>query len=245
MTNAGVLQTTQKATISSWGRAWYNEQAKTNIFSYAEMAKKHQITYDSEIEDAFKVYLPNKIVKFTKTDQGLYIYKPRIKKNKKTSNQFMNKIQEIKNIEIKRALEEPPGFKFEKFNHQDKYIQFAGVSEIIPIVVEEIKNQEIKMELQEKNEMKIENQDIKIDQQEIENNIKIEENQETKKIENKILPKLKAKYIKNKIKIKNKKIQDNSCLTNEARIKNKFKFVNYFKKKGKIFMVNQQECVGK
>ena len=84
--------------------------------------------------------------KLTKTDQGLYIYKPRIKKNKKTSHQFMNKIQD-KNIKIKRALEEPPGFKFEKFTHQDKYIQFAGVSEFIPIVEEEIKNQEIKMEL--------------------------------------------------------------------------------------------------
>ena len=114
------------------------------------------------------------------------------------------------------------------------------------------------MELQEKNEdkqeMKIETQDIKINQQEIEaldkkatiqeDNIKIEENQEPTKIEIKILPKLKEKYIKNKIKIKNKIIQDKSCSTDEARIKNKFKFINYFKKKGKIFMVNQQECVG-
>ena len=103
--------------------------------------------------------------------------------------------------------------------------------------------------------MKTENQDIKIDQQEIEEldkeatiqekNNKIEENQETTKIEIKILPKLKETNIKNKIKIKDKKIQDKSCLTDEARIKNKFKFINYFKKKGKIFMVNQQECVGK
>ena len=109
VTNAGILRTTQMATIPGWGRAWYNEQAKTNIFSYAEMAKKHWITYDLEIEDAFKVHLPNKIVKFTKTDQGLYIYKPRIKKNKKTSRQFMNKSQD-KNIKIKRAPEKPPGF---------------------------------------------------------------------------------------------------------------------------------------
>ena len=74
---------------------------------------------------------------------------------------------------------------------------------------------------------------------------KIEEKEETTKIEIKILPKWKEKYIKNKIKIRNKKIQDKSCLTNEARNKDKFKFINYFKKKGKIFMVNQQECVGK
>jgi hypothetical protein len=202
------------------------------------MAKKHRITYDSEIEDAFKVYLPNKIVKFTKTDQGLYIYKPRIKKNKKTSHQFMNKIQE-KNIEIKRAPEEPPGFKFEKFNHQDKYIEFAGVSEIIPIVVEEIKNQDISIDQQEIEES---NKQATIHE---ENNIKIEENQEATKIKIKILPELKEKYIKNKIKIKNKKNQDKSCSTDEARIKYKFKLINYFKKKGKIFMVKQQECVGK
>ena len=77
--------------------------------------------------------------------------------------------------------------------------------------------------------------------------INIEENQEATKIEIKILPKLKEKYIKNKIKIKikNKKTQDKSCLTDEARNKYKFKFINYFKKKGKTFMVNQQECVGK
>ena len=139
----------------------------------------------------------------------------------------MNKIQE-KNIEIKRAPEEPPGFKFEKFNHQDKYIEFAGVSESIPIVVEEIKNQ-----------------DIKIDQQENEESDKEATNQETTTIEIKILPELKEKYIKNKIKIKNKKNQDKSCSTDEARIKHKFKLINYFKKKGKIFMVKQQECVGK
>ena len=114
------------------------------------------------------------------------------------------------------------------------------------------------MELQKKNEdkqeMKIKNQDIKIDQQEIEEldkeatiqekENKTEENQQPTKIDIKILPKLKEKYVKNKIKIKNKKIQDKSCLTVEAKIKNKFKLINYFKKKGKIFMVSQQECVG-
>jgi hypothetical protein len=41
VTNAGILRMTQKATIPGWGRAWYNEEAKTNIFSYAEIAKKH------------------------------------------------------------------------------------------------------------------------------------------------------------------------------------------------------------
>jgi hypothetical protein len=52
VTNAGVLRTTQKATIPGWRRAWFNPHAITNIFSYAEMAKQHRITYDSNTEDA-------------------------------------------------------------------------------------------------------------------------------------------------------------------------------------------------
>ena len=141
MTNAGILRTTQKATIPGWGRAWFNNQARTNIFSYAEMAKRHHITYDSNIEDAFIVHLPHKKVKFTKTDQGLYVYKSRIKKTKKTKHQFMNTVAE-KKIEIKRTPQEPPGFKFAGVNDkQDTYSSIAGVNENLPIVEEEIKNE--------------------------------------------------------------------------------------------------------
>ena len=39
------------------------------------MVKKHQITYDSEKEDAFLVHMPNKIVKFTRNNEGLYQFK--------------------------------------------------------------------------------------------------------------------------------------------------------------------------
>ena len=72
VTNAGVLRTTQKASIPGWGKAWYNPHAITNIFSYAEMAQKHRITYDSATEDAFIVHLPDKKVKFNKTDLDSY-----------------------------------------------------------------------------------------------------------------------------------------------------------------------------
>jgi hypothetical protein len=68
VTNAGILRTTQKATIPGWGKAWFNPQAISNIFSYAEMAKRHGITYDSNKEDAFIVYLSDKKIKFTKTN---------------------------------------------------------------------------------------------------------------------------------------------------------------------------------
>jgi hypothetical protein len=74
ITNTGVLLTTQKATVPRWGEVWFNSQAITSIFSCAEMAKHHCITYDSNIEDAFIVQLPHKQVEFTKTKQGLHIH---------------------------------------------------------------------------------------------------------------------------------------------------------------------------
>jgi hypothetical protein len=80
VTNTGVLRTTQKATIPGWGKAWFNPHVIAKILSYAEMAKQHCITYNSNTKDAFVVNLPDKKVKFTKTEQGLYIFKPKINK---------------------------------------------------------------------------------------------------------------------------------------------------------------------
>jgi hypothetical protein len=96
VTNAGILRTTQKVTIPGWGEAWFNPQAITNIFSYAKMAKHHRITYNSNKEDAFTVYLPNKRIKFTKPDQGLYIFKPKIKKTNRIGSPFVNTIDKNK-----------------------------------------------------------------------------------------------------------------------------------------------------
>jgi hypothetical protein len=60
------------------------------------MAKRHYITYNSKKEDAFTVHLPDKKVKFTKTNQGLYICKPKIKPLIETQAQFINTINENK-----------------------------------------------------------------------------------------------------------------------------------------------------
>ena len=101
-TNGGVLHTTKKATIPQWGEAWLNEDAITNIFSAAEMAAKHRVTYDSEKEDAYIVHLPNKQVKFTKTSSGLYVFKPNIKK---TGVQLLNTVAENKSFYTQRQFE--------------------------------------------------------------------------------------------------------------------------------------------
>jgi hypothetical protein len=68
VTNAKILKTNLKATIPGWSKAWFNLHAITNIFSYVEITKLHQITYNLEKEDAFIVHLPNKPVKFTTID---------------------------------------------------------------------------------------------------------------------------------------------------------------------------------
>jgi hypothetical protein len=105
VTNAGILRTTQKATIPGWGEAWFNPQAITNIFSYAKMAKRHRITYNSNKEDAFTVYLPDKRIKFTKTDQGLYVFKPKIRKTNRIGSQFVNTVDENKTFFTTRQVD--------------------------------------------------------------------------------------------------------------------------------------------
>jgi len=76
MTNGGELITDQKATVPGFGEVWYDSQSIANIFSFAELKDKHKITYDSSKEDAFHIHLPNKTIKFTRTSNGLYVYKP-------------------------------------------------------------------------------------------------------------------------------------------------------------------------
>ena len=88
-TNAGVRISNQEATVPEFGKVWYDEEAIANIFGLADLIKKgHRITFDSNIENAFIVHLPDKIVKFEATPEGLYrfevpeSYKESIKKNK-------------------------------------------------------------------------------------------------------------------------------------------------------------------
>ena len=61
------------------------------------MAKKHQITYNSSKEYAFIVHLPGQQVRFTKTNQGLYDYKPPIRK-RENKVALVNTIKENKSF---------------------------------------------------------------------------------------------------------------------------------------------------
>jgi hypothetical protein len=73
-TNTGKLFTNQKATVLNYGEVWYNPKAISNIFSLANMEKKHHITYDSSKEKSFIVHLPNKTIKFVKSFKSLYYH---------------------------------------------------------------------------------------------------------------------------------------------------------------------------
>ena len=76
MTNGGSITIATKATVQGFGEVWYDPKAMANIFSFSELKMKHKITYDSADEDAFLIHLPNKIIRFNKTNEGLYAYRP-------------------------------------------------------------------------------------------------------------------------------------------------------------------------
>ena len=74
-TNAGRKKITQEAEVPGYGTVWFDKDALANIFSFAELKDKYQITYDSSQEDAFLIHMENKVVKFKRTPDGLYCYK--------------------------------------------------------------------------------------------------------------------------------------------------------------------------
>ena len=90
-TNGGTLTTNLKCNIPEWGEAWFAPNGITNIFSYAEMAKRYRITSDSSVEKAFTVHLPQKKVKFEEIENGLYVFIPnKFKIPEKMPEKFKN-----------------------------------------------------------------------------------------------------------------------------------------------------------
>jgi hypothetical protein len=74
-TNGGTLVTNLKANVPSYGTVWYHPDALTNIFSFANMAKKHEISYD-HAKGSFTVHVHNKNAEFKRDSRGLYCFKP-------------------------------------------------------------------------------------------------------------------------------------------------------------------------
>ena len=56
-------------------KVWYDKKSVANIFSFAELANQHRITYDSEKGDEFNIHYGNSIIKFPRSAEGLYYYR--------------------------------------------------------------------------------------------------------------------------------------------------------------------------
>jgi hypothetical protein len=94
-TNAGnkVLRLQGKIPgIDEW--VWYDQDAIGNVISFNAIVKLgHRIVYDSFVEDAFTVYMPEGPTKFEATPSGLYAYTP--------SARFLESIHEKKGMIVK------------------------------------------------------------------------------------------------------------------------------------------------
>jgi hypothetical protein len=75
-TNAGTKTMTLQGEVPGYDKVWYDPTQMANIFGFASLKDKHRITYDSAREDAFHVHSANGTIKFNRTPEGLYAYKP-------------------------------------------------------------------------------------------------------------------------------------------------------------------------
>jgi hypothetical protein len=89
-TNAGNKTITLEATVPGNGTTLFDPNQIANIYGFSHMADDHRITYDSNVEDAFNVYLPDGMIKFERTNDGLYAYRP--------SENYKKKIAESNNM---------------------------------------------------------------------------------------------------------------------------------------------------
>jgi hypothetical protein len=74
VTNAGTKQMSKTGVIKGFGKAWFDPSQVANIFGFAKLEDQCQITYDSSVDSAF--HTNNRIVKFTRNKDGLYVYRP-------------------------------------------------------------------------------------------------------------------------------------------------------------------------
>ena len=78
-TNAGNKHTSHKAKVPIYSAVWFDNQGMANIFSFTKIEDKYYITYDSTVESAFNVQTENRSIKFHRSAERLYYYKPKYK----------------------------------------------------------------------------------------------------------------------------------------------------------------------
>ena len=74
-TNAGsIVIEKQGEVLGLDAKAWVDEESVANMFSFSDMIDQFHVTFDNKEEDAFNVYVKDKIVKFKRSKDGLYYY---------------------------------------------------------------------------------------------------------------------------------------------------------------------------
>mgnify|MGYP003561701746 CR=1 FL=1 len=93
-TTGGTKIEDKEATIPGYkGRIWYDKQAPISTLSFGKLVQEpniDKITYDSSKEDAFNIHTKDAgTIKFKRTPNGLYAFKPTIDCTKAKNNNSM------------------------------------------------------------------------------------------------------------------------------------------------------------
>jgi hypothetical protein len=75
-TNAGTKVIGLEGHVKGFGTVYYDPSMMANIFGLSEMVDRCRVTFDSDVEDAFVVHSTDGVIKFTRTPEGLYAYRP-------------------------------------------------------------------------------------------------------------------------------------------------------------------------
>ena len=75
-TNAGTLQVDEQGTLNNYGTVPHSDEAMTNVLSLGEMTDCHRVTFDSAVDNAFHVHLPNKVIRFPRNERKIHAHKP-------------------------------------------------------------------------------------------------------------------------------------------------------------------------
>ncbi|MGC8547339.1 MAG: hypothetical protein ACP5MU_06790 [Thermoplasmata archaeon] len=75
-TNAGEKIIGFEGQVKGFGKVYYDPTMMANIFGLSEMVDRCRVTFDSDVEDAFVVHVKDGKIKFSRTPEGLYAYKP-------------------------------------------------------------------------------------------------------------------------------------------------------------------------
>ena len=77
MSNAGYRKVTKEGNVPGFGKAYYHPNFIANILGFSHVKDKYRVAYDSDIDDAFYVFIkPNDPIRFVRNNKGLYVYYP-------------------------------------------------------------------------------------------------------------------------------------------------------------------------